>query len=92
MTLTPQEARKLNAIDQRAVKALERRIDAKLSKEYGRYGSNRFTIDVQESDYRVIQEIERMYTQAGWYVEHHTDQRDGDFLQFVPHEKYGGSR
>ncbi|MBU0761352.1 MAG: hypothetical protein KJ600_03875 [Nanoarchaeota archaeon] len=89
MTITPEQARKLNEEDQARIGELEKRIDWALGRDFGKTGG-RVCITVGYVDNRTLQEVSRMYGGAGWDVEYESDQRDGDFLAFTPKGNYQG--
>ena len=89
MTITPQEAMKLQESDREEIAELERKIDESLR---NRFEGGSVAINFRYSTRRVREEIERMYGAAGWNVEYVSDQRDGDFFQFSPKRAYGGER
>jgi len=91
MTITPQEAKKLNGEDRAEIQALEKKIDVALAKDFVRH-SNRVCITLNYSSQKVRKEIERLYGEAGWDVKYASDQRDGDFFEFTSKSSYGGGR
>lgn len=89
MTITPEQARKLNEEDQARIGELEKKIDGALARSFDNT-RERVCINVGYVDNRALQEIKRMYGEAGWNVEYESDQRDGDFLAFIPKRNYQG--
>lgn len=93
MAITPQQAMQLTEADKAKVKTLEREIDKAIlgSNELTRHG--RVTFPAPKELYpgaRIYREIEKLYQKAGWKVEYHSDQRDGDWLTLRP--KRGGNQ
>lgn len=91
MTITPQQAMKLNDGNRKEIRELEETIDKVLSEEFGKDRSSVF-VNTKYLDGRVRTEIKRMYGEAGWNVRFHSDQRDGDYAEFSPKKGYGGKQ
>jgi len=84
MTITPDQADELNQPNREAVQALEKTIDATLVDRFDSSSRSGVYVQIKGADQKVIREIKRMYSEADWNVEYHSDQRDGDSLEFTP--------
>lgn len=91
MTITPEQAMKLNEDDRAEVGALEKTIDQTISSRFNQR-DRRVCVDTGYVGNKALQEIKQMYNEAGWNVKYQSDQRDGDFLEFTPKRNYGGQR
>ncbi|MDI6738350.1 MAG: hypothetical protein QME12_07615 [Nanoarchaeota archaeon] len=80
MAIGPKEAKALTARDETEVKRLEEKIDAILLE-----GGRTFAVELLLNE-KVKRQIIDIYTGNGWRVTYHSDQRDGDYLQFSERE------
>lgn len=91
MVLTPEEARKLEALtpdEQQFVKTLEQKIDYELKRNYT--GKDIVTVSSLPTRHGnatlnkyVIQKIRELYEHAGWNVQYTGSQRDNGFFKFA---------
>jgi hypothetical protein len=86
MTITPSKAREMTEEERETIGRLEKKIDETIMKEFGNCSSGISYAISQGSGMtrRVVNEITKMYTEAGWNVRYESDQRDGTYLYFTP--------
>jgi hypothetical protein len=88
MAITPEKWSELrNKINEAEVTAFETRIDKELLN--AAIGQTTISVTLNAPN-PVVREIMRRYTEVGWNVTFHSDQRDGDWLEFSPAYRNGG--
>ncbi|MBU0761353.1 MAG: hypothetical protein KJ858_06745 [Nanoarchaeota archaeon] len=88
MTITPQEAMKLNEDrDDSKISEIEKKIDEQLARKFGKWDCNA-SVDIPCENQRIIGEIKRRYSERGWDVEYievdSRDPRDASYYIFTP--------
>ena len=79
--LSPEDV--LNQLDSIDVDKYVRGINQKLLDGFGKSSDKRVIIDIPDGIVRVaLNKILRIYRDAGWTVEEHSDQREGRWLEF----------
>lgn len=81
MAITPGEARMLSQEEQAWVERQETSIDAILKTQYSP-GRKVVVSRPKPPSQKAFNELIARYTKAGWNVTTHSDQRDGDWLEF----------
>lgn len=88
MTITPQQAEKLNEANIAEVKSLEAKIDDAILMGFEGRGDRVIFGIPRGVGSKVLKEITKIYSVAGWSVKYQSDQRDGDYLEFRPKRHY----
>lgn len=89
MTITPEQAKeRFNRHIKAELGKLEKKIDNVLMRDFPNYGGMVAIIGIVDIDYRIIQEVKKMYENLGWVVKYVSDQREGDFLEFKLKNEY----
>lgn len=87
MVVRPSDVRELNDEDKEAVKEIEKKLDAALlSNDSKTEIFISMEVIGQQKD-KVINEVMRMYMNAGWDVRRDSD-RDGSYLKFMERVHY----
>jgi len=87
MTITPEQAIRMTEDEKTTMGQLEREIDKTLRKDFQRGNSLNCTIP-SSTPIRVREEITRRYEEAGWNVQYHSHQLDGDYIEFSQRKGY----
>jgi hypothetical protein len=88
MAITPEQAAQRARPDEQKLKQLESIIDKTIIT--AQKTGTTATFDGRGiGDYATRTEIMDRYRTAGWHVEYHSDQREGDWLTFTPQQQHG---
>ena len=84
MAIRPEEATQLSPEEKSMISDLEKGIDAEIQENYVNARQTMTYSIPKGTPKRVINNVQELYVNAGWYVEICHDQRDGDWFTFKP--------